>query len=823
LSSDSRVSIFIEDHYYNRTDAAVVFKFHDKRDGRVRYIYHGNDGTRMPWNDTAQFNYLKPEVREAMIQTVLYVAKKFPIIRFDAAMTLTKMHYARLWFPEPGHGGDIPSRAGHGMTKEEFNRVMPEEFWRTVVDRVAKEAPDTLLLAEAFWLLEGYFVRTLGMHRVYNSAFMNMLRDEKNAEYRAVIKNTIEFDPEILKRYVNFLNNPDEETAVAQFGKGDKYFGITIMMCTLPGLPMFGHGQIEGFTEKYGMEYKRAYYDEKPDLWLVSRHEKEVFPLIRKRYLFAESANFRLYDLFTESGSVDENVFAYSNRRGEEKALVLYNNHFGTSRGWIRISAAYAVKSVAHGEGNSSEETPLEKRLVQETLADALRLHDAPGWFVIMKDMISSQEYIFESRSLCSKGMWVELEGYKCRVFMEIREVVDDEEHYISRLCYSLQGRGVKNIEHAIKMMKLEKVHRTFRDLFNLGMKGWIRRCIYEYCEHVLSGGSVDREGEVRKEIADANIADAMNAVHEANKNFNKMREEIGWKLTALVQEIKHFSRIECNSEKAVGKVLSGIDGLVHLLACMRIEEKDPEYIKELKTGLNSGLKQEPERFYALIDFILLKSMESAFIESLSSLPDNNMDAELLLHQTETQSKKETSVDLRESYKKTRELIDAMELGRILEEEYRAEPYMREKGVKYLHLFKWLIPEHRILMDSDKTYREKIETLLLNEDFRSFVNVNFYNGILWFSKEIFEEAMFFLQATSCIQICSAILQPADAVPERTSEYKEIVYKKAEVVWRDIKSILTAAEKSGYKLDALLGNLENHNSNSRTPEDEIKKN
>ncbi|MFN8404113.1 MAG: hypothetical protein U0V48_11240 [Anaerolineales bacterium] len=27
----------------------------------------------------------------------------------------------------------------------------------------------------------GYFVRTLGMHCVYNSAFMHMLRDEDNA------------------------------------------------------------------------------------------------------------------------------------------------------------------------------------------------------------------------------------------------------------------------------------------------------------------------------------------------------------------------------------------------------------------------------------------------------------------------------------------------------------------------------------------------------------------------------------------------------------------------------------------------------------------
>ena len=54
------------------------------------------------------------------------------------------------------------------------------------------------------------------MHRVYNSAFMNMLRDEENAKYRSYLKKTIEFDPDILKRYVNFMSNPDEKTAIAQ-------------------------------------------------------------------------------------------------------------------------------------------------------------------------------------------------------------------------------------------------------------------------------------------------------------------------------------------------------------------------------------------------------------------------------------------------------------------------------------------------------------------------------------------------------------------------------------------------------------------------------
>src|SRR5690606_33249891 len=128
----------------------------------------------------------------------------------------------------------------------------------------------------------------------------------------------------------------DERTAVDQFGKGDKYFGIAAVMATMPGLPMFGHGQIEGFTEKYGMEFRRAYWDETPDPHLIERHEREIFPLLRRRYLFAEVTDFRLYDFFSVEGFVNEDVFAYSNRRGDERALVLYHNKYATTKGWVR-------------------------------------------------------------------------------------------------------------------------------------------------------------------------------------------------------------------------------------------------------------------------------------------------------------------------------------------------------------------------------------------------------------------------------------------------------------------------------------------------------
>jgi glycosidase len=453
LSHDGRVEIKIEDHYYEQSDAAVVFRRRDNASGETRYIYHGNDGTSFPWNDTAQLDYLNPAVREQVIQTILHVARLFPVIRFDAAMTLAKRHFHRLWFPGPGSSGAIPSRAEYGMSQAEFDRAMPHEFWREVVDRVAAEVPGTLLLAEAFWLMEGYFVRTLGMHRVYNSAFMVMLRDEDNAKYRSVIKNTLEFDPDIMKRYVNFMSNPDERTAIDQFGTGDKCFGVAVMMSTLPGLPMFGHGQIEGFTEKYGMEYRWPRYDESPDHWLVERHEREIAPLLKRRWLFAESSNFLLYDFFQANGAVDENVFAYSNRNGNERALVVYNNHYGSSHGTIDHSAAYADK----GSGG----------LRQQRLREGLALNGDSGTVIAFRDSLTGLVYLRRAPQLLDHGLMLELHAYQCHVFLDWRELRSTAEHPWDRLCDYLNGRGVPNLDDALVNMELRPVHDAVRRLLD--------------------------------------------------------------------------------------------------------------------------------------------------------------------------------------------------------------------------------------------------------------------------------------------------------------------------------------------------------------------
>jgi glycosidase len=688
LSGDGRVGIFLEDHYYTRSDAAVVFKRVDRSNGHTQYVYHGNDGTSMPWNDTAQLNFLNPAVREAVIQTILAVARQFSVIRFDAAMTLAKKHYQRLWYPEPGTGGAIPSRAESGLTKEQFDAQMPLEFWREVVDRVAREVPDTLLLAEAFWMMEGYFVRTLGMHRVYNSAFMNMLKSEENANYRSVMKNTLEFNPEILKRFVNFMSNPDEATAEAQFGKGDKYFGVCTLMATLPGLPMFGHGQIEGFTEKYGMEYRRAYRDEKPDGDLVRRHEREISPLLRRRHLFAEVDQFFLYDFFAPEGHVNEDVFVYSNRFATERALVIYHNKFASARGWIRTSVGYAGK-VGRGE---------ERTLMQKTLGEGLALHHGEGHFTIFRDHVTGMEHIRSNHELFEKGLYIELNAYEYHVYLDFRQVRDNEWHQYADLAAYLEGRGVPSVEEAMREVFLRPIHQPFKELINAG-----------FFRQLFEAKVADPKAQVDKGLLDG-VQEKMMRLFHAMKQLSHVTADD----TALAIDVRQ--RLESVLR------LPALEGRFPWVDSM----DGPAMIEYLKIGLTS----DGRPWFCLFGWI--------FVHSLGRI----------LGETDAAAR-------------SRSWLDEWLLGRILAGTFRNLGFDESaawRTVKLIGLLtthqRWFAEEKKDDEDADATtaraYRI-VEALLKDSDGQQLLGVNRYQEVLWYTGEAFEELLHWLLLTAVIQ------------------------------------------------------------------------
>ena len=367
ISQTPGLGVYLEDHYWDRKDAAVVFKSVDFATGDARLIYHGNDGTHMPWNDTAQLDFLNPETREAVIQTILHVARMFPLIRFDAAMTLAKKHFQRLWYPEPGRGGDIASRAGNGLSRHDFDKAMPVEFWREVVDRVAREAPDTLLLAEAFWMLEGFFVRTLGMHRVYNSAFMHML---KSGGQRRLPPDHPQH-PGVRSRGAEAVRQLHEQPRRADRHRAVRGRGQVLRR-------VHAHGDASRAADVRARAGGRAageIRDGVPPRVLERDAERGPGGPARAGDISAAPAAPHLSRAWTVSSCttssprtarVNEDVFAYSNRRGEERGLVLYNNRFAEAQGWVRTSAAFAVK------------TRGGKKLVQKCLGEGLGLPNDP-------------------------------------------------------------------------------------------------------------------------------------------------------------------------------------------------------------------------------------------------------------------------------------------------------------------------------------------------------------------------------------------------------------------------------------------------------------
>jgi hypothetical protein len=777
LSGRDDITVQIEEHYFNHSDAAVVLKRIDNNTGHTRYIYHGNDGTSMPWNDTAQIDFLNPEAREAVIRTIIGVCQQFSIVRFDAAMTLAKRHIQRLWFPVPGTGGAIASRAEHSISNDEFNRRIPNEFWREVVDRCAAEAPHTLLLAEAFWMMEGYFVRTLGMHRVYNSAFMNMLKNEDNAKYRATIKNTMEFDPEILKRFVNFMNNPDEETAVAQFGKGDKYFGICTLLVTMPGLPMFGHGQIEGFEEKYGMEYRRSYRDEKPDGYLVDRHEREIFPLMKRRMLFSGSGEFRLYDVYTEGGSVNENVFAYSNRAWifghEEKALIFYNNSYYETAGWIKTS---------------DPAIPFNGGKRRDSLHQALALHHGDNWFTLFKDQRSNLWYIRSSKAINENGFFVALKGYEAQVFIDIYEVEDDVKGRWARLHHDLQGRGVSDPQSSIMDIYLGDLYYRF-------LKPLKPELVSQLHNFFITGsagaGTADKQDarafvESLKDTAETYFAAVSHFIKGADGKYEPWpgTGDQGLENGDIKKEVKRQA-VSVNKKLRMDpweEFKGYVERLIGLAGYLNAAGKTPaeRMLKELALRI----RERQLVCAAALGYGLLSALRSIIGKEDGDLAAGSLAANLAFEHWDLDRK------LKEHFRIFGANDDEVwRIGEICKAVLRRTGTDNNTAISGTIVSKKTAAFDAVVFDAGAFAASLFIENHSQRDFRSLIGVNTFNDVTWFNKEAFESALFYGKLFFVLESDSAFTQ---SCPDRTARIAEITeaMKKAEI-------------DSGYRLNSFI--------------------
>lgn len=275
LSSNPDFVLQLEKGYYDKTDAAVCFRLIKKSSGELYFIYHGNDGTHVPWNDTAQLDVTNPKTRKLMIAKMRRIKRLTPTIRLDAAMLLTKEHLQRLWWPVPNSSEtSIPSREHFSISEEDFNTRIPRE----PLSLLAHHLPSAFLIAEAFWMTEQKIAKNMRVDAVYNIFLVRAILEKRHEQIARFIRDT----QPLLPHFLTFLETPDE-SPIASLTGNEQYRLLMTFTSLMPGPLLIGHGQMHGLREKRMMDWERPREAYIKDNQRLEWHKSFIAPLLTER------------------------------------------------------------------------------------------------------------------------------------------------------------------------------------------------------------------------------------------------------------------------------------------------------------------------------------------------------------------------------------------------------------------------------------------------------------------------------------------------------------------------------------------------------------
>ena len=532
----------------------------------------------------------------------------------------------------------------------------------------------------------------------------------------------------------------------------------------MPGLPMFGHGQIEGFEEKYGMEYRRAYRDEFPDGFLVGRHEYEIFPLMKRRALFSGSEQFRLYDLYCDGGSVNENVFAYSNRAWingrEEKALIFFNNSYYETSGWINVS---------------DPEVPRDGGVRRDKLSEALAIHGESQYFTLLREQKSNLWYVRSSKAISENGFFVGLKGYETQVFLDVYEVEDDVKGRWARLNNDLNGSGVPDPYAAVKDIFLGELYFRFmeilKDDFIIDMKDSINKKSFidslrepvktfiDTAKKFITGADGQWDSWNPVEPRDSIITNSSDNTKQSEA-VAENEKSVSCKFTTV------------DTDTIWNEFESFISGLINIIDTL----KKPQYC----TAKDSGAVTSP----------LLSRINKCLSERqmLNAVALSYGVLGIFRSVIGKEAAGNHAVSL---------AFDHWDMGRKLRQFYTRFGASEAEAWRITDLVKAVLSRTNVLhtasmKNGSKFSPSEFAALIIdenyhNEDFRRILGINIYNDILWFNKEGFEDALFYSSLFFMME--NSVKMPMDERIEKITGIYDVMTK--------------AQAKADYRLDKLL--------------------
>jgi glycosidase len=236
------------------------------------------------WSDTVDFDYHNPEMRQYMLETLLYWIKEFDI---------------------DGYRCDVAGR-------------VPYDFWQEAWQRLGEVKSDIYLLAE--W--EDPEILLNGFHSDFGWTEYHALVDVRRGNLRsAAALNIIQ---EIETKYprnhlrLRFLENHDEQRSLSLFGV-QAIEAYARLLFTLPGLPLIYAGQEIGELETPSLFEKSNIKWGQGDSALLNMYKKLI--RLRKSHSCLYQGKFEPLPVASLSGSVG----AFYRWNEQSAALVIAN------------------------------------------------------------------------------------------------------------------------------------------------------------------------------------------------------------------------------------------------------------------------------------------------------------------------------------------------------------------------------------------------------------------------------------------------------------------------------------------------------------------
>jgi hypothetical protein len=401
------------------------------------------------------------------------------------------------------------------------------------------------------------------------------------------------------------------------------------------------------------------------------------------------------------------------------------------------MSAAYPVKT---GNGD-------DRVLIQRSLGEGLGLHADSQYFTIFRDQNRGIEYIRNSLELHEQGLFVELDAYKYMVFMDFREVLDNEWHQYAHLTNYLNGGGVPSIDEALKEIFLQSVHSPFRELMNAGQLQWL-------IDHRT--GSLDYIGE----------------------DIQPVLSEVEQKARNLLTEIRNYIEGNGDVEQVTQFIIADTASLLDLTALPNRLTPPPSgklkrAVKFLTTGgsvTGAGDLQmgSPRLWGPLFGW--------AFTRHLAGMLNGSPDPEL-----------------------SRDWVDEWLLGKITAQCMIDLGMTDPEAWRSVGIAKLLI-SHQDWAKLINAQGEKgkkhaafniLQKWLKDSDVQRFIGVNRYQGVLWFNRELFEEWLWWMFAVAVTQIIT------------TTELSESISGQISACFDVIAALQKAEKASQYQVELLL--------------------